>query len=69
MIPSIEQRLYTDCDQTAIIQPNENNTGLILVIREQGNVGLDTRLYLAFEEADALCKLIQQMKDYVKDGK
>ena len=69
MKPFIEQRLYTQIEQTVLIQPNENNNGLILVTREGfGELGSDTRLYLTFEEADALCKLLQQMKDHVKNG-
>ena len=70
MKPFIEQRLYTQIEQTVLIQPNENNNGLILVTREGfGELGSDTRLYLTFEEVDALCKSLQQMKDHVKDGK
>lgn len=69
MIPFIEQRLYTQLEQTVLIQPNENNDGLVLVTREGiGALQQDVRLYLTFEEADALCKLIQQMKDHVQDG-
>lgn len=70
MIPFIEQRLYTQIDQIVLIQPNENNNGVVLVTREgSGDVQHDARLYLTFEEADALCKLIQQMKDHVQDGR
>ena len=69
MIPFIEQRLYTYIDQTVLIQPNENNDGLVLVTRENVDKTSDARLYLTFEEADALCKLIQQMKDHVQDGR
>lgn len=67
MIPFIEQRLYTQLEQTVLIQPNENNNGLVLITREGiGEIQRDARLYLTFEEADALCKLIQQMKEHVK---
>ncbi len=65
----IEHRLYNQTDQVVLIQPNENSNGLVLVTREN-EVGIgDTRLYLTFDEADALCKSIQQMKDHIKDGK
>jgi len=67
MKPFIEQRLYTQLEQTVIIQPNEDNNGLVLITREGiGEIQRDVRLYLTFEEADALCKLIQQMKEHVK---
>ena len=70
MKPFIEQRLYTQLEQTVLIQPNENNNGLVLITREGiGEIQRDVRLYLTFEEADALCKLIQQMKDHIQDGK
>ena len=69
MKPFIEQRLYTQIEQTVLIQPNEDNNGLVLVTREH-EVGIaDARLYLTFEEVDALCKSLQQMKDHVKDEK
>jgi hypothetical protein len=65
----IEHRLYNQTDQVVLIQPNENSNGLVLVTREN-EVGIgDARLYLTFEEVDALCKSLQQMKDHVKDGK
>ena len=69
MKPFIEQRLYTQIDQTALIQPNESNNGLVLVTRENVDTTSDARLYLTFEEVDALCKSLQQMKDHVKDEK
>jgi len=66
----IEHRLYTQIEQTVLIQPNESNNGLVLVTREGfGELKSDIRLYLTFDEADALCKSIQQMKDHIKDGK
>jgi len=69
MKPFIEQRLYTQIEQTVLIQPNESNNGLVLVTRENVDTTSDARLYLTFEEVDALCKSLQQMKDHVKDGK
>jgi hypothetical protein len=69
MKPFIEQRLYTQIEQTVLIQPNENNNGLVLVTRENVDTTSDARLYLTFEEADALCKSLQQMKEHVKDEK
>lgn len=69
MKPFIEQRLYTQTDQFAIIQPNETNNGLILITRDNEDMNIpEARLYLTFDEADALCKLIQQMKEHLKDG-
>lgn len=65
----VEQRLYTQIEQTVLIQPNESNNGLVLVTRENVDNTSDARLYLTFEEADVLCKLLQQMKDHVKDDK
>ena len=69
MKPFIEQRLYTQIEQTVLIQPNESNNGLVLVTRENVDTTSDARLYLTFEEVDALCKSLQQMKDHVKDEK
>jgi hypothetical protein len=69
MKPFIEQRLYTQIEQTVLIQPNESNNGLVLVTRENVDTTSDVRLYLTFEEVDALCKSLQQMKDHVKDEK
>ena len=68
MKPFIEQRLYTQLEQTVLIQPNEDNNGLVLITRENVDTTSDTRLYLTFEEVDALCKSLQQMKDHVKNG-
>ena len=65
----IEHRLYTQIEQTALIQPNESNNGLVLVTRENAVGIADARLYLTFEEVDALCKSLQQMKDHIKDEK
>jgi hypothetical protein len=69
MKPFIEQRLYTQIEQTVLIQPNEDNSGLVLVTRENAVGIADARLYLTFEEVDALCKSLQQMKEHVKDEK
>ncbi len=68
MKPFIEHRLYTQIEQTVLIQPNESNNGLVLVTRENVDTTSDARLYLTFDEADALCKSIQQMKDHIKNG-
>ncbi len=64
----IEHRLYNQTDQVVLIQPNENSNGLVFVTREMSDTLPDARLYLTFDEADALCKSIQQMKDHIKDG-
>ena len=65
----IEHRLYTQTDQIVLIQPNENSNGLMFVTREMADTSPDARLYLTFEEVDALCKSLQQMKDHIKDEK
>lgn len=70
MKPFIEQRLYTHpLDQTVLIQPNEEHNGIVLVTREGiiGGPQHDARLYLSLDEADALCKLIQQMKEHITE--
>ena len=65
----IEHRLYNQTDQVVLIQPNENSNGLLLVTRERSDTLPDARLYLTFDEVDTLCKLLQQMKDHITDGK
>ena len=66
MIPFIEHRLYTQVEQTVIIQANEDNSGLVLTVRENVDATSDVRLYLNFDEADTLCMLLEQMKEHIK---
>ncbi len=66
MIPFIEQRLYTQVEQTVIIQANESNNGLVLTVRENVDATSDVRLYLNFDEADTLCMLLERMKEHIK---
>lgn len=66
MIPFIEQRLYTQVEQTVIIQANESNNGLVLTVRENVDTTSDVRLYLNFDEADTLCMLLERMKEHIK---
>jgi hypothetical protein len=68
MKPFIETRMFTDAEQITSIQPNETDDGLVLFTSEVDGTA-ENRLYLTFEEVDALCKSLQQMKDHVKDGK
>jgi hypothetical protein len=68
MKPFIETRMFTDTEQITSIQPNETDDGLVLFTSEVDGTE-ENRLYLTFEEVDALCKSLQQMKDHVKDGK
>ena len=55
----VETILYTENEQKAIIQPNETESGLVLVTREGSHVQ-DSRLYLTFEEAKELASLLEQ---------
>ena len=54
----IETRLYTETAQIAIVQPTETNSGLVLVTMENDHT--DSRLYLTFDEAEALITMLQQ---------
>jgi hypothetical protein len=69
MKPFIEQRMYTQTEQIAIVQPNETDNGIVLCVQEATESIKETRLYLTFDEVDALSKLLQQMKEHLKDGK
>lgn len=69
MKPFIEQRMYTQTEQIAVVQPNETDNGIVLCVQEATESARETRLYLTFDEVDALSKLLQQMKEHLKDGK
>ncbi len=69
MKPFIEQKMYTQTEQIAVIQPNETDNGVVLCVQEATESIKETRLYLTFDEVDALTKLLQQMKEHLKDGK
>jgi hypothetical protein len=69
MKPFIEQRMFTTTEQIAVIQPNESDDGVVLCVQEATESIKETRLYLTFDEVDALSKLLQQMKEYLKDRK
>jgi hypothetical protein len=66
MKPFVEQRMYTQTEQIAIIQPNESDNGVVLCVQEATESTTETRLYLTFDEVDVLSKLLQQMKEYLK---
>jgi hypothetical protein len=55
----IETRLYTECEQIAIIQQNETDNGVVLITEEQDGKER-SRLYLTFDEAEALITMLQQ---------
>lgn len=69
MKPFIEQRMFTTTEQIVTIQPNESDDGVVLCVQEATESTKEARLYLTFDEVDALSKLLQQMKEYLKDGK
>jgi len=69
MKPFIEQRMFTTTEQIATIQPNESDDGVVLCVQEATESTKEARLYLTFDEVDALSKLLQQMKEHLKDGK
>jgi hypothetical protein len=55
----IETRMYTETEQIAIVQQNETDNGVVLITEEQeGNER--SRLYLTFDEAEALIIMLQQ---------
>jgi hypothetical protein len=66
MRPFIEQRMYTQTEQIAIVQPNETDNGIVLCVQEVSESTKETRLYLTFQEAEVLSGLLQQMKEYLK---
>ena len=69
MKPFIEQRMFTTTEQIATIQPNESDDGVVLCVQEATGSTKEARLYLTFDEVEALSNLLQQMKEYLKDRK
>jgi hypothetical protein len=61
--------MFTQTEQIAVVQPNESDNGIVLCVQEATESIKETRLYLTFDEVDALSKLLQQMKEHLKDGK
>ena len=55
----VERRLYTECEQIAVVQPNEFGDGVVLITRELNEEG-SSRLYLTFDEAEALITMLQE---------
>jgi hypothetical protein len=55
----VERRLYTECEQIAVVQPNETGNGVVLITRELDEEG-SSRLYLTFDEAEALITMLQE---------
>jgi hypothetical protein len=55
----IETRLYTETEQIAIVQQNETDSGVVLITKELDE-DETSRLYLTFDEAEALITMLQQ---------
>lgn len=55
----IETRLYTVSEQIAIVQQNETDDGVVLVTKELDEEET-SRLYLTFDDAEALITMLQQ---------
>jgi hypothetical protein len=55
----IETRMYTETEQIAIVQPNETDNGVVLITKELDE-DETSRLYLTFDEAEALITMLQQ---------
>jgi hypothetical protein len=55
----IETRMYTETEQIAIVQPNETDNGVVLITKELDE-DESSRLYLSFDEAEALITMLQQ---------
>ena len=55
----LETRMYTETEQIAIVQQNETDDGVVLITKELDE-GETSRLYLTFDEAEALITLLQQ---------
>lgn len=60
MIPVIETRLFTE-EQSATIRLSDPKDSVILIVEDED--GITGRLYLTFEEAEALGKILT---DYSK---
>ena len=66
MIPFVELRMFTITEQIVTIQPNEANTGLVLVTEEFMDKSSSTRLYLTFDEAKELMLSLDIMINKIK---
>jgi hypothetical protein len=55
----IETRMYTETEQIAIVQSNETDNGVVLITKELDE-DETSRLYLTFDEAEALITMLQQ---------
>ena len=64
--PFVEHRMFTEIGQVAVVQPNENNNGVVLSTQEAFNKEVDARLYLTFNEANALCDMLKLAVERIK---
>jgi hypothetical protein len=66
MEPFVELRMFTVTEQIATIQPDETDTGLVLITQEINEKGESSRLYLTFNEAKELARSLEVMINRVK---
>jgi len=64
--PFVEHRMFTEVGQIAVVQPNENDNGVVLSTQEALNKEKDARLYLTFNEASALCDMLKSAVERIK---
>ena len=64
--PFVEQRMFTEIGQIAVVQPNETNSGVVLSTQEALNQEKDARLYLTFNEANSLCEMLKSAVERIK---
>lgn len=64
--PFVEQRMFTEMGQISVVQPNENNNGVVLSTQEAFNQVKDARLYLTFNEVNALCDMLKSAVERIK---
>lgn len=66
MEPFVELRMFTVTEQIATIQPDETDTGLVLITQEINQKDESSRLYLTFNEAKELARSLEVMINRVK---
>ena len=60
----MEKHIYTDCEQNIVIQPNEERTAIVILVKELDGAEC-SRLYLNKDEVKKLCKeLTASAKEY-----
>lgn len=64
--PYVEHRMFTEIGQIAVVQPSETNDCVVLSTQEVSKKEKDAMLYLTFNEAIALCEILQSAVERIK---